>query len=385
MSTRQIWVDQLIKISHPVIYNLAHNTLKEQMPLKAHSDMKDRLYCTYLEAVGRTLCGFTPWFEAKNLSEKEEEVRNYYLELTIKGLKNGVDEHAPDFLFTRKEDGRYVQQILVDTAFLALGLIRAKESLWDKLDQTTQKNIIKYFKETRTIQPGFNNWLLFSSMVEAFFCAVGEEYDMMRIDFGIKQMSQWYTGDGHYTDGREFHADYYNSFVIQPFLMEILKQVGTNYNAFNAHYPQMLKIAQRYAKVQEMSVNIDGTYCAVGRSIVYRCGAFQHLAHMALAKLLPEDLSEASVRCALTAVINKCLEAPGTFDEEGWLNIGLYGNQPDLGEYYISQGSVYLCTFGFLPLGLDADDSFWTAPDELYTMQKIWSGMNVAADHALYL
>lgn len=383
MSTRQIWVDRLIKISHPVIYNLANNTLKTNMPMKNHSEVNDRAYCTYLEAVGRTLCGFTAWFESKHLSEAEQKQKDYYLNLTIQGLKNAFDENAPDFIYTKK-DGKYLPQVLVDTAFLALGLIRAKDSLWDKLDQETQQNIIKYFKETRDIQPWFNNWILFSCMVEAFFYAVGEECDMMRIDFGIKQMEQWYAGDAHYKDGKDYHADYYNSFVIQPFLMEILKQVGSSYRDHYIHYPVMLQRAKRYAKIQEMSINTDGTFCAVGRSIVYRCGAFQHLAHMALAKELHEDLSEAGVRCALTAVITKCIDAPNTFDEEGWLNIGLYGNQPDLGESYISIGSLYLCTFAFLPLGLDANDSFWTTPDEQYTMQKIWSGMNMPADHALY-
>lgn len=384
MNTRQVWVEKLVQIVHPVMYNLANNTLKEKMPLKAHPDMQDREYCTYLEAVGRTLCGLTPWFEAKNLSGEEDKLRNYYLELTIQGLKNGVDESAPDFLYTKKE-GKYIPQVLVDTAFLALGLIRSKTALWDKLDETTQKNIIKYFKDTRSVQPGFNNWLLFSGMVEAFLQMVEGECDMMRVDFGIKQMEQWYAGDAHYKDGKAYHADYYNSYVIQPFLLEILRQVGENYKDYSIHYPVMHERAKRFAKVQEMAINTDGTFCAVGRSIVYRAGAFHHLAHMALDKDLPEELTEAGVRCALTAMIAKCMSAPNTFDEEGWLNIGLYGNQPDLAEYYISCGSVYLCTFGFLPLGLDADDSFWTSPDEMYTMQKIWSGVNVPADQALYI
>ncbi|MGL4738054.1 MAG: DUF2264 domain-containing protein [Cellulosilyticaceae bacterium] len=383
MNTRQIWVDRTIKIAYPVLYNLANNTLKVNMPMKKHAHSDDRQYCTYLEAVGRTLCGFTAWFEAEHLEEDEQKLRDHYLKLTIRGLKNGFDETSPDFLYTKKDDN-YLPQVLVDTAFLALGLMRAKTSLWEQLDQKTRQNIIKYFKETRDIQPWFNNWLLFSCMVEAFFHAVGEPCDMMRIDFGIKQMEQWYVGDGQYKDGKEYHVDYYNSFVIHPFLIAILEEVGTDYRDYQGHYTVMRKRAQRYAKVQEMAINTDGTFCAVGRSIVYRCGAFHHLAHMARGKALHEDLTEAGVRCALTAMITRCIDAPHTFDEAGWLNIGLYGNQPDLGESYISIGSLYLCTFAFLPLGLDADDTFWTDADAPYTMQKIWSGMNVAADHALY-
>ena len=35
-------------------------------------------------------------------------------------------------------------------------------------------------------------------------------------------MNTWYKGDGVYGDGPPFHWDYYNSFVIQPMLLNIL-------------------------------------------------------------------------------------------------------------------------------------------------------------------
>jgi hypothetical protein len=37
----------------------------------------------------------------------------------------------------------------------------------------------------------------------------------------------------------------------------------------------------------------------------------------------------------------------------------------------------------FLPLGLPADDPFWTAPARDWTSKKAWSGQNVVADHAI--
>ncbi|NDC75986.1 DUF2264 domain-containing protein, partial [bacterium] len=59
------------------------------------------------------------------------------------------------------------------------------------------------------------------------------------------------------------------------------------------------------------------------------------------------------------------------------------GHQPALGERYISTGSLYLCSFAFLPLGLQATDPFWIAPAEKTTWEKIWCGENLLADHAL--
>ena len=99
-------------------------------------------------------------------------------------------------------------------------------------------------------------------------------------------------------------------------------------------------------------------------------------------QMLPEGISPAQVRCALTAVIKRQM-APGTFDENGWLTLGFCGHQPGVAEGYVSTGSAYLCTFVFLPLGLPADNEFWTAPDEEWTSQKIWSGKPIKTDHAI--
>jgi hypothetical protein len=37
----------------------------------------------------------------------------------------------------------------------------------------------------------------------------------------------------------------------------------------------------------------------------------------------------------------------------------------------------------FLPLGLPAEDPFWTAPAEDWTSRKAWSGAPLTTDHAV--
>ena len=132
-----------------------------------------------------------------------------------------------------------------------------------------------------------------------------------------------------------------------------------------------------------LSCSPDGSYPAVGRSLTYRCGAFHALADVTLRKALPEDVRPEQVRCALAAVMARTLDAAGTFDEAGWLRIGLAGHQPSLGESYISTGSLYLCTNAFLPLGLPAEDRFWSGADLPWTSKKVWSGEDLATDHAI--
>ena len=77
------------------------------------------------------------------------------------------------------------------------------------------------------------------------------------------------------------------------------------------------------------------------------------------------------------------IEAPGTFDADGWLTIGFCGHQPSIGETYISTGSLYLCAVGLLPLGLPPSDPFWQAPAADWTSKKAWGGQDLPADHAL--
>ena len=89
------------------------------------------------------------------------------------------------------------------------------------------------------------------------------------------------------------------------------------------------------------------------------------------------------VRGALGAVIRRTLEVPGTFDNAGWLRIGLAGHQPSLAEGYITTGSLYLCTLAFLPLGLAPTDDFWAAPAADWTSRKLWSGLDLPPDHAI--
>ena len=107
---------------------------------------------------------------------------------------------------------------------------------------------------------------------------------------------------------------------------------------------------------------------------------------MSWKKQLPSSLNPAQVRGALTAVIQKTFGHPSTFTKSGWLNIGLYGHQPDLADSYINTGSLYLCATVFLPLGLPDTDAFWSAPPAPWTAIKVWNGEDTTpADHALDL
>lgn len=375
---RQVWVNILVKIADPVLSNLANNTLRANMPQESLDQKRVHKY-SHLEAVGRTLCGIAPWLELGADETEEGKLRSKYIQMTLKGLANAVNPASPDYL-----DFGTPSQPLVDAAFLAQGLLRAPKQIWSKLDKQTQERMVVELKRSRGIKPFNNNWLLFASMVEAALLEFTGECDMERLVYGVDTFrDKWYVGDGVYSDGPNYHADYYNSFVIHPMLTDILTIMQKHGLAGSDFLSTQLKRQSRYAEQLERMISPEGTYPAVGRSITYRVGAFHALSHIALLHKLPDTITPAQVRCGLTAVIARQFAAPKTFDENGWLRIGFAGSQINMSETYINTGSVYLCTFGFLALGLPHTDPFWSDPFTPWTGFKAWNGEDVKADHAI--
>ena len=284
-----------------------------------YESLGNRHRFSHLEAVGRLVCGIAPWLELGPDNTPEGKLREKYIDLTVKGIK-----------------------------------------------------------------PFESNWLLFASTVEAALLEFTGECDMERMLYGVKKFrDEWYKGDAMYGDGVDFHMDYYNSFVIHPMLTDVLVVMKKHGIEGADFLDTQLKRHARYAEILERFISPEGSFPVVGRSICYRFGAFHALGQAALMHILPEQVKPAQVRCALTSVIRRQLESPANFDKNGWLRVGFTGEQIEISESYINTGSVYLCAFGLVPLGLPETDEFWSAPYTEWTNVKAWNGEKVQADHAI--
>ena len=377
VAVRARWLATLQRVAEPVLANLAAGTLKARMPVEEASGA-GRGSVTHLEAFGRLMAGIAPWLDLEGGPADERATRTRYRELTARALTHALDPASPDALnFTQGG------QPLVDAAFLAQAVLRAPRVLQQGLEPATRARLVAAFESARAIQPGFNNWLLFAATAEAALKVLGGQWDRMRVDYALRQHEQWYRGDGAYSDGPSFHWDYYNSFVIHPMLVDVLAAVGDAHPAWTALRTKQEVRATRYAAVLERLVAPDGTFPPLGRSIAYRCGAFQALAQAALRHALPAEVVPAQAREALTALIGRGLDAPKTFDANGWLTIGFAGHQPGIGERYISTGSLYLCAMALLPLGLPPSDPFWADPPQAWTARRAWAGEEFPIDQAI--
>jgi rhamnogalacturonyl hydrolase YesR len=375
---RAFTVGVLTRIAEPVLAAAAKGELRKRLPV--HDWEKHRAAWTHYEAFARTLAGIAPWL-ALGPDEKTPEgrVRARFIDLARQAIVHATDPASPDYL----NFGQVPDQPLVEAAYFASALLAAPHQLWDPLDAEQRRHVVEALEMSRRIEPHRNNWILFPAMVEAALWQLAGAANAGPIDAGVYAFQEWYLGDGIYGDGPQFHWDYYNSYAIQPMLLDVLRVAEAKHLSVASFRKDTLERARRYAEILERLISPEGTFPVMGRSSAYRFAAFYHLAYMALHKQLPDSLKPGAVRAAITAVVRRQMEAPGTFDDEGWLQLGSVGAQPGLREEYNATGSLYMCLVGLVHLGLPPEDPLWTAPAAPWTQKRIWAGEDVPHDHAL--
>lgn len=374
---RKEWLEVLNKIATPVLTSLSEGRLHQELPTTFHPERKKY---GMLEAFGRTIAGLAPWIELTDITDSEEKkLQEHYRHMITQSFEHATDPKSPDYMIFSEQG-----QPLVDAAFMAHFIVRAPNFSRERLQDEVLENVIKALKKTRKIIPPNMNWNLFSAMVEGALAVLGAEYDILRVIYAIRLLDDWYLGDGVYGDGPIFHWDYYNSFVMQPMAIDLLDFFVEESMELEKYREKMLPRFIRYAVIQERLIAPDGSYPIIGRSIVYRFGAFQALSQAALQERLPAEVSSAQVRSALSAVIKKVMSSPHTFTDNGWLQPGVYGYQPELAESYIGVGSLYLALAVFLPLGLPESHPFWVDTAKEWTSRKVWSGQSSPIDYSIH-
>lgn len=379
---RAYLVGILTKTARPVLENIAADTFFETLPNREWEN--NRRLAAYTEGLARTLAGISPWLALPEDSTAEGKLRAEFAELARNALITATNPKNKNYRhFTLNGNGRGSnRQLLVETAFIAHALVRAQNVLWDPLTKEQRANVRALLDIAGKLEPIDNsNWLLFASMVEAARWELFGEMDRKRLEHGVnKFVGEFYLGDGTYGDGKHFRWDYYNSFVIHPMLVEVLRVAKSKGDPLGRHYKRAVQRMTRYADIQERLISPEGTYPLMGRSQPYRYSAFQTLSMAMLMGVMPKDTDPAGARDGLTAVIRRMSEAPGTYDDKGWLDIGAVGRQLKMRDVYTGTGSLYLTLCGMLHLGIPADDPFWTAPSAPWTQKRLWNGEDVPKD-----
>ncbi len=378
---RAYWCSLAYKMAEPVLKNMSEGNLQKNMLVEVSPNWDGRnKRVTYMEAFGRLMAGIAPWLSLPDDNSEEGKMRKQLRSWAIKSYVNAVNPESPDYLLWRGHG-----QALVDAAYVAESFLRAYDQLWMPLDETTKKRYIEEFTQLRRVDPPYTNWLLFSSIIESFLAKSGAPCDEYRINSAIRKTEEWYTGDGWYADGPQFSFDYYSSYVFHPMYLETLQamkdsKIYTRIH-YKKYYERALKRTQKFSIVLERFISPEGTFPVFGRSIPYRMATMQPLALMAWYQQLPATLTNGQVRGALTAVMHRMFDGKENFNEKGFLTIGFAGRQPNIADWYTNNGSLYMTSLGFLPLGLPAAHSFWTDAEQPWTNRKAWGGEAFPKDH----
>lgn len=381
---REIWCEVMYRMAAPVLSNMSEGLLKQNMLVELSPTWDGRNKdVTYMECFGRLMAGLAPWLSLADDDTPEGIQRRQLREWALKSYANAVNPQNPDYLLWRQEG-----QTLVDAAYIAESFLRGYDALWMPLDSLTKQRYITEFTLLRRVDPSYSNWLLFSATVESFLRKAGAPSDTYRISSSLRKIEEWYVGDGWYSDGPHFAFDYYNSFVIHPMYieaLEIITEAGKHKKIWNmpgCDYHKAIARAQRFGMILERLISPEGTLPVVGRSITYRTGSLQTLALLAWRNWLPEELSNGQVRAGMTAVIKRMFGNNRNFNEKDFLTLGFNGSQPDISDYYTNNGSLYMASLAFLPLGLPADAPFWADASQPWTSKKAWDGEDFPRDHS---
>lgn len=381
-SDRQYWCSLAYKMAQPVLENMAKGELQKNMQTEFSPSFDNRnKKVLYMECFGRLMAGVAPWLTLPDDATAEGKQRKQLREWALASYKNAVDPQSPDYLCWGIGG-----QNLVDAAYIAESFLRAYDTLWKPLDEVTKKRYLAEFAKLRHIDPPYTNWLLFSSTIESFMAKAGGDFDEYRVNSACRKVEEWYVGDGWYADGPSFAFDYYSSYVFHPMYLETLQaMVDAKVNSrldYQKYYDRELKRCQKYSIILERFISPEGTFPAFGRSIPYRMATMQPLALMAWYQTLPSDLSNGQVRAALTKVLHRMFDQQNNFNEKGFLSIGFCGtNQKNVADWYTNNGSLYMTTLAFMPLGLPADHPFWTDAAQPWTQVKAWSNQPFPKDH----
>ena len=88
-------------------------------------------------------------------------------------------------------------------------------------------------------------------MIEAALWQFDTLPDPSRLVLGVNKLLGWYVGDGVYGDGPAFHWDYYNSYVIHPMLLQVLRVAAAKHHPVAKSLPLECERAVRYAETLE--------------------------------------------------------------------------------------------------------------------------------------
>ena len=220
-TTREVrasWIALLRRLADPVLTNLANGTLKARMPIEQAAGAS-RATVTHLEALGRLGRGNLT-VDQSSCGRQWRRTPSSRVHQSRRAVRSAVrwNPSSPDFLnFTRE------RQPLVDAAFLAQGILRAPRALRDGVPPPRRSDTSWPRSSRRAGSPRASTTGCCSRQPSK---RGSRRWELNGTGYASTTRCDSTTSGtratGTYGDGPAFHWDYYNSFVIQPMLLDVL-------------------------------------------------------------------------------------------------------------------------------------------------------------------
>jgi hypothetical protein len=246
-------------------------------------------------------------------------------------------------------------QPIVEAANIAVALHLCRQQLWDALSSREQHQVADWLEHHARRVPWPNNWVLFTAVIEAFLSSAGVDTTRFRSDDQVRWAESWYLGGGWYTDGVRRNIDYYNAWVIHPFLWAWYDMVGRQRDP-DAAWRWRQRLTE-FGQTYPYLFGGNGSPVFQGRSLTYRTAA---LAPLWLGEMTgTSTLPPGAVRRLASGVLRYFVSAG--VGSDGPLSLGWRGAEHlPLTQHYSGPGSPYFAGMGFLGLALPADHPVWT-------------------------
>jgi hypothetical protein len=271
------------------------------------------------------------------------------------GLINGTNPAHPEYWGDLTE----VDQLAVEMPPLALGLLLAKNRLWDPLSGAEKKQIVAWLDQINHHTMSDNNWRAFPVLVNVALKKLGAPYNAEVLETGLKRLDDFYLADGWYSDGGpNTRRDYYIPFAMQYYTSIYAHLMGDEDPKRAAIYRER---TAAFAQDFIHWFTADGAALPFGRSLTYRFaqGAFWGALAFADVEALPWGV----IKGLYLRHLRWWFKQP-IFTPDGLLSIGYSYPNLMMSEFYNGPGSPYWAMKAFLPLALPDDHPFWRAKEE---------------------
>jgi hypothetical protein len=356
---REDWEQEFLLLMEPLVEHASVSRARIRLPGGRPSSSGPE--SDSLEAFARSLWMAGPWLSTHPTGEAPIAGRNVDVgDFYRTGFVNGTGERHPDSWFPLLG----LRQTLVEAASLAWNLWLARSHLWEPLGSVERRRILAWLEGASAIAPMDNNWRLFSAILHTVLKHLGGTFDQRTIDGHLDRVESFYLGDGWYNDGPlpcspDCSIDYYNAFVLHPYLLYWSLLDG---DSQPERRERILARARTFQRSFVLWFGSDGSFPCFGRSTLYRMGVTHVFASAVLADASALPLGQVRRLCGL--VLRRALGAPGALSGERQLTMGFTRELLPMIEAYSGPGSPYWAAKAFGILGLPRQHEFWQAPED---------------------